>query len=497
MLLSPVVTLAQGMNSALVYVGSSVAQWGSNPDIGAQINAAYASCPSPGCTIVLVPQTDGSCYHYSTPIVFATVGKFVILQGGGPTSEAAGDRHGGASGGSCLSYVPTSSTIAMTFDYSPPFGSGNSPAHGIRDLILENNDCQQVGGCGSSATGIQFGGGNSGSQNGILSNVRINGFGTAISFLETGTQSWGMVFTGISIVNNDTGIIFAGSLENISIFGGRFITNRIGMLFTGNADVFAHGVSIDSNVVAGVKALAGVFSCFNCHFENESAGPPYTTHYYIGSNVASLVIEGGKAIDDDGNPGDNTDYWFSNSGLSTYIHGLLIYSPGRTATQVVQSNYPCGWWVAMFNDSPAALTNLAGGSSMQGVLFPENLYSGVSSIQTQFLIPNMGTPFTADRVVLDPGFGSTAYSTYTFGNTQRFSFGIVSAGSGQILNPTLHITFPTPWPQTPFYICKMVGGTGVVAQIDGEGTATTTQMDLIYNGRPVAGSTYQIQCIGE
>jgi hypothetical protein len=493
----PLATLGQGMNSGLVYVGSSVAQWGSNPDIGAQMNAAYASCPATGCTIILVPQTDGSCYHFSTPIAFTTIGKFVLLQGGGPTSESAGNRSGGVSGGSCLSYVPTTTSVAITMDYGPPFGTANSPAHGIRDLTLINNDCKTLGGCGSSATGIQFGGVNSGAQNGELANVKVSGFGTGIIFLETDTQSWGMVFRGISIASNDVGIKFTGSLENISIFGGRVIGNNTGLLFTGNADVFAHGVSIDTNLTVGIRAMAGSFSCFNCHFENESAGAPYTTHYYLGTNVASLVIEGGKAIDDDGSPGDSTDYWFSNSGLSTYIHGLLIYSPGRTATQVVQSNYPCGWWVGVFNDSPAVLTNVAGGTSTQGVFFPNDLYSGVSSVQTQFLIPNMGTPFSSANVKLDPGFGSTAYPTYPFGNTQRFSFGIISSGSGQVLNPVMHITFPTLWPQTPFYICKMVGGTGVIAPIDGEANATRTGMELIYNGKPVAGSTYQIQCVGE
>jgi hypothetical protein len=482
----------------VVYVGGSVAQFGSNPDIGAQINTAYAACPATGCIIVLLPTSDGSCYQYSVPIVFSTSGKFVLLQGGGPTSEAAGSTTvAGVPGGACLNYTPTGGSIAMLFDYSPPNGDGNVPAHGIRDLILQNNGCQRIGGCGSTAVGIQFGGTNSGAQNGELANIRVNGFGTGILYLETGTQSWGMVYRGISIVNNTVGVHFTGSLENISIFGGRVNANGTGMLFTGNADVFVHGTSFDSNVTAGVQSSSGIFSCFNCHWENESLTNPLTTHYFVGTDAASLVIEGGKAIDDDTNPGDNADFWFSNSGLSTYIHGLVVYSPGRTATQVIQSNYPCGWWVAMFNDSPTTLLNLVGGTSPQGVFFPDVLYSGVSSLQTQFVIPSMGTPFTADRVALDPGFGSTAYATFPSGNTQRFSFVIMSTGNGQGLNPTMHITFPTPWPQVPFYVCKMVGGTGIITPIDGEATASTLGMNLIFNGKPNASSSYQIQCVGE
>jgi hypothetical protein len=493
----PTLVSAQGINSALVYVGGSVPQWGSNPDLGAQINAAYSSCPATGCTIVVTPKFDGMCYDYNTPIILATPGKYVLLQGGGPTSEAPGTQTvAGPAGGACLNYIPTTATAGVTLDYSPIYGGGNAPAHGIRDLILENNSCQKIGGCGSAATGVQFGGTNSGAQNGGLFNVRINGFGTGLSYFETGSQSWGMVLTGISVVNNKLGISFTGSLENISMFGGRIAANGVGISMTGNADVFAHGVSIDSNITAGVIASSGLFSCSGCHWENESLDVPITTHYYIGSNAASLVIEGGKAIDDDTNPADTTDFWFKNSGLSTYIHGLMIYSPGRKATQIVQSNYPCSWWVSIFNDSPSILTTLTGGSSFQGVLFP-NDFVGVSSVQAQFLIPSQGTGFSTNNVGLSAGWGTTAFVADPAGTTQRFSFVVASSGGGQSLNPSLYIYFPTVWPQTPFYMCKTVGGTGVPSPLIGEATASRSQMILIFNGTPVSGQTYQIQCIGQ
>jgi hypothetical protein len=492
----------QGINSGVVYVGATVPQWGSNPDIGAQINAAYASCPSTGCTIVVIPQPNGACYDFSTPIAFTTVGKYALLQGGGPTSEAAGQVISGVNipgpaGGACLNYLPTTATSATTFDYTWAIGGGNAPGHGIRDIILQNNGCQHIGGCGSLATGVQLGGINSGAQNGEIANVRVNGFGTGISFLDTGSQSWGVVLRSDSIVNNTVGILMAGSLENISLFGGRVVANGIGLSLIGNADVFAYGVSIDSNLTAGVKAVSGIFSCTDCHWENESARDPITTHYFIGSGAASLVIEGGKAIDDNPAGTPDVDYWFSNAGISTHIHGLLIYSGGRKATQVVQSFPPCTWWISIFNDSPSVLTTLTGGSSQQGVLFPNDLYSGVSSIQTQFLIPNLGTAFTPNNVQLMPGWGIAAWVNYSFGTSQRFSFVVHSEGVQQGLNPSLEITFPTAWPATPFYMCKMVGGTGAFTPIYGESTANTTGMTLIFIGTPVAGSSYQIQCLGE
>jgi hypothetical protein len=501
-LLSPVLTMGQGMNSAIVYVGGSVPQWGSNPDIGAQINTAYASCPATGCTIVLVPQMSGACYNYSVPIAFTTIGKYALLQGGGPTSESPGTivsgiPVAGPAGGACLNFTPTSAISAVTFDYVWARGGGFAPAHGVRDIILQNNGCQELGGCGSSATGIQLGGTNSGAQTGEISNVKVNGFGTGISFMESGSQSWGVVLRGDSIIGNTTGISFAGSLENISLFGGRVAGNGIGFSLIGNADVYAHGVSIDSNLTAGVKAMSGIFSCTNCHWENLSAGPAITSHFYIGSAAASLVIEGGKAIDDVNAPTPATDYWFSNGGVSTYIHGLLIYSGGRTATQIVQSINPCTWWVSIFNDSPSVLTTLAGGPSQQGVLFPNDLYSGVASVQTQFLIPDLGTAFAPANVQLTPGWGSGASVNFAFGTSQRFSFVVHSEGVQQSLGPELNISFPTTWPTKPFYMCKMVGGTGAFTPVYGEATASITNMILSFLGTPVAGSSYQIQCVGE
>jgi hypothetical protein len=492
----------QGINSGVVYVGATVPQWGTNPDIGAQINAAYASCPSTGCTIVLVPQSNGACYDFSTPIAFTTVGKYTLLQGSGPTSEAPGSIVSGVvvsgpAGGACLNYIPTTATSAITLDYVWILGGGNAPVHGIRDIILQNNGCQNLGGCGSLATGVQLGGSNSGAQNGEIANTKVNGFCTGISFVESATQSWGVVLRSDSITNNTIGISLAGSLENISLFGGRVAANDIGFSLIGNADVYAHGVSIDSNLTAGVKAISGIFSCTNCHWENLGIGPAITTHYYIGSGAASLVIEGGKALDNVNAPTPAVDYWFSNGGISTYIHGLLIYSGGRKATQIVQSINPCTWWISIFNDSPSVLTTLTGGPSQQGVLFPNDLYSGVSSVQTQFLIPNLGTAFTPSNVQLTSGWGTAASVDYSFGTSQRFSFVVHSEGLQQGLGPNMAIAFPTPWPATPFYMCKMVGGTGAFTPIYGEATATTTNMTLTFLGTPVAGSSYQIQCVGE
>lgn len=496
-------TYGQVMNSATVYVGGSVPQWGSNPDIGAQMNTAYAQCPSTGCTIILVPQTSGQCYDYNVPIVFGTAGKYALLQGGGPTEEGIATVVGnqvvaGTSGGSCLNYTPTSATSAITLDYAAFFGGGYASAHGIRDLILMNNNCKEVGGCNSQALGVQLGSVNSGAQTGDISNVRVNGFGLGIKFQQGGSESWGMVLTNVSVDDNNTGMAFYGNLENISMFGGRVAGNDVGLSLIGNADVYAHSLSVDSNVTAGIKAASGLFSCTNCHFENLTGLSPqlFLPHYYIGTGAASLMIEGGRA-QDNAISGPDVDYWFSNAGISTYIHGLLVYSPGRKATQVVQSISPCTWWISIFNDSITTLPTITNGPSQLGTLFINGLYSPSTSVQSQFLIPSLGNAFTANDVALGQGWGASASVNFSFGTSQRFSFVVHSEGTGQTANPEMNINFPTPWPATPFYVCKMVGGTGAVTPVYGEATANTTNMSLIFVGTPAANFSYQIQCVGE
>jgi hypothetical protein len=492
----------QVMNTSTVYVGGSVPQWGSNPDIGAQIDAAYSSCPATGCIIILVPQASGACYDYNVPISFGTVGKYALLQGGGPTAEGLatimnGVVIAGPSGGACLNFTPTSAVSAITFDYASFLGGGYATAHGVRDLILQNNKCKELGGCNSQAIGIQLGGTNSGAQTGDIANVRVNGFGTGIKFVEGGSESWGMVLRNDSIVENTTGISFFGNLENISLFGGRVAGNGVGLSLIGNADVYAHGVSIDSNLTTGIKAASGLFSCTNCHFENlAGASVSILPHYFIGTGAASLVIEGGKAIDN-APSGSDVDYWFSNAGISTYIHGLLIYSPGRKATQVVQSISPCTWWISIFNDSPTTLPTITMGPSQLGTLFTNGLFSPSTSVQSQFLIPGLGTAFAPGNVALSPGWGTGSSVDFSFGTSQRFSFVVHSEGAGQTAGPVMHITFPTPWPATPFYVCKMVGGTGPVTPVYGEANANTTNMALTFVGTPAVGSSYQIQCVGE
>lgn len=73
----------------------------------------------------------------------------------------------------------------------------------------------------------------------------------------------------------------------------------------------------------------------------------------------------------------------------------------------------------------------------------------------------------------------------------------MTASGTTAANPTIAINFTNTWPLTPIFICKMVAGTGAVANFTGENTVTTGCMTLTYNGTPASNSTYTFNCHGE
>ena len=360
-------------SESVFYVGGGTDRWGGS-DIGAEINAAYAALPPSGGTIVILPKTDGKCYNFSTEIVANVPGRYLNLKGAAPGAVAGAMDPTGL----CLNWTVTdSSTPAVILDYAPQIGGGYANSHGISDITLTNTArkkdradktgatvCQKLGGCDSEAIGIQLGGVNSGAQSGEIANVRIMGFGTGITFKNNKDAiSWGMIFRNDSIAYNNVGISVP-TLENLSFLGGRVAVNGIGISLTGGADVYAFGLSIDSNSVSGVVGASNSsFTCTNCHFENFTGGEPITTHYYTGTQAATLVLSGGQALDDTPSSVSPTDYWFRQSGASLYITGLQVYSAGRRAAQVVQANSPAVGLVSVVVDNPKVLTTVLAGSS--------------------------------------------------------------------------------------------------------------------------------------
>ena len=88
---------------------------GGKSDFGAQVNAAYTSCPSTGCRI----QVPAGSHTVSTPISFTTLNKPVVLQCDAGTTEAlTRDR-----GTTALYYTGTSGA-AITMATGGGAGSG-------------------------------------------------------------------------------------------------------------------------------------------------------------------------------------------------------------------------------------------------------------------------------------------------------------------------------------------------------------------------------------
>jgi hypothetical protein len=126
----------------------------------------------------------------------------------------------------------------------------------------------------------------------------------------------------------------------------------------------------------------------------------------------------------------------------------------------------------------------------------EGSVSSPGQSSASFITANQGPAFTNSNVLLGKGWGNTAAVSAAHGTSQRFTFTTAANGTGIAANPAMTINFPTKWPETPYFVCKQVGGTGTQVAVSGETTATTTTMTLKFNGTPTAGSLYTFTCIG-
>lgn len=311
--------------NTILYVGGPITCW-SGSDIGAQINSAYTALPASGGMIfVLQPSTAGTCYNFSTPILFTTSNKAVRLVGLGPSNQTPQ--------GACLNYTPTTATIAITADYMTSSGSAYAIQQGFEGITLTNNGCTTNGGCGSSATGIQAGtssgGGNFGMLLGEIKNCKISGFGTGFNVLSTG--SWGEQFLDSSIVWNTVGIQGSGQ-EEIKFIGGTIAVNGTGI--TGPFEIAVTNTSIDSNTTVGVtnSSMSGMtFTGTAIHWENLGV----SNAHYISGNVNGTVY-GGEVLDD--NTMGTTAYLFESTALALDFDGVIVNNSGQTITGIFQAD---------------------------------------------------------------------------------------------------------------------------------------------------------------
>jgi hypothetical protein len=388
LILIPRVTQAQSGNiNGVLYVGGPVNFWIGSSDIGAQINAAYAALPATGGTIVIIPPASGGCYDYSTPIVFAPrpsapPGKYVRLEAGGSGKSA------------CLNYKPTSGS-AITLDYAPGTNIPQNTNHGLRNILLVNNNCFSTDGCGSSAIGINTGGTYGGSTYAVFENVVVSGF--SIGYRNLNTLSVGQVWQNPSFSNNGIAQQFSNIAQ--SIRGGTFagnitVLNAIAAngpeLVVTDTFFFANNLVLDATAALAPAA----FACTHCHFENT---PAAVNAHYINGNV-NFFLSGG-VMEDENSSGTN-DWMVNASGNNFVIDGMLFVAV-RTNTQIVKANSPVRGILRGFNASGTQFLAYAGGANAAFVTV--EMLNGSSA--------NTAQPFAYEKLSVGGGATLNLYKT--------------------------------------------------------------------------------------
>jgi hypothetical protein len=184
----------------------------------------------------------------------------------------------------------------MTLDYVPAGGGGFVTAHGAQGFTLINNSCVTLGGCGSSAVGIQIGTTNSGTQNGVFSNIKVEGFGTGIQLTSNGTAvPWGIHFINLALAANTTGFNFASTgIENTIFTNPKIAFNATGI--AGNltsSDLYIQGGSIDSNTTFGIHTTGtGILNINQTHFED--LGVWLKALHTLSTQVQALLLLAGS-----------------------------------------------------------------------------------------------------------------------------------------------------------------------------------------------------------
>lgn len=264
-------------------------------------------------------------------------------------------------------------TTAITFaNDGGAEGDGYNPAQFIEGINLINNEAitPSNGGLSNGTVGLDF----SGAGRLTMRNVLITGFGVGAQAINPG--GWNAAWYQVSLSQNNVGLQIYNGFEMFNWFGGALAVNDVGVSFSGKnipaANTTFHGVSIDSNVTFGIKETSGslqTLTFVGCHFENLAGGGATTTTHYVYTESASVIIQGGTAIDD-ATSGTAVDYWFSvgwtdaNGAQGNYfflgVYGLLVQPSGRTATLIFRIGSRA--FLSGLNTNPNAVTNLSNAS---------------------------------------------------------------------------------------------------------------------------------------
>jgi hypothetical protein len=147
----------------------------------------------------------------------------------------------------------------------------------------------------------------------------------------------------------------------------------------------------------------------------------------------------------------------------------------------------------------------AGTNAYEGVLYSQgnNVYIKTpllrlsTDMNLRRIKAGMGTALVAGDFGTTPtaNWGTGAAYSAIIGTDQGFQL-TITAGTTPGANPTIPYTYKDlTWGSSPIFVCKQVGGTGAIAQVTGENTATATTMTLTWNATPVNTLTYIVNCV--
>lgn len=330
-------------------------------DIGAKINAAYASLPSSGGIIQLEP--SATCYTFTTPIVFGTGSKNVILRGTG--------------GSTCLQYTATSGT-AITFNTNGTIA--HAMALGLRDIVLEGTGGQFVP-TSNTSTGLLIGGTNGG-EGFQMTATKVSGFNTGITF---GNNAFNLSFIHNIFINNNQNLTWPAGLINSG--------ERIDFVSTS----FAR--SDTSNTVGCVSITAEAGIAFR----------------FIGGNFDScqLLTVGGSPSGNEG-PVYLSGTWFENPAGTMTIP--VVSNQGSLMTMDAVSFFPDPGFPA----TPISATNGGGltitSASLLGAFTSLVQTDGSTAINVSALVSEK---VTTGPLVTNISDGSIAIVSNQFGSTTQ------------------------------------------------------------------------------
>lgn len=321
----------------------------SGVDIGAKINAAYATLGSTGGTI----DVPCSSYSFSTPIVFATVGKHASIRGQGKDCTI-------------LNFTGTTGS-AVTFNAGM---SGLPVGEGLYDLTLKGP------GSGTSV-GITAGGTN-GYAGLIVERSYVGGFNYGIDFVSNGLlfvsdkSYWvdpvtSAVHFGSSATNDGEAITFTNSIIGATVAAW---VPKVIDIENGGAGVNISNSSIDCGQV---YISGGFLSMTNDHFET-ACGTPTTA--FITNAGATVYSAGSRFYSTKASP-----YAYmveSTGGYTSVVGGTYVNSGGGSMTAPVRFSGASQGYVAgtlYVAGTFTANTTVSNASSVPGVVITDT-FSG-------------------------------------------------------------------------------------------------------------------------